>query len=169
MIATQGMVFKSDTTNGIKQYTGVALQPWQQIFYEDWGSLAVGAACGEVYTSMHGGVYRYSGTPNRWYRIRDFAGVKEIAAYGKDVYARDSDCTVIKWTGVPNQWDIMDSGKKAVEITVGVRGLCQIHGNGPIFQFIGTPFNGWEMLPPRQLLPATSRTSCIGMVRFGDI
>lgn len=142
VVATQGMVFKADTTSRIKQYTGIPLAPWKEIYVDDWGVFSTAAAGGEIYTTTRSGVWRYSGTPGRWYQISTVT-VQDLTAYGKDLYATGMGGGVRKWTGVPSKWDTLDTNKNVKAITVGARGLYQIHTNGVIFQFVG---DGWKQI-----------------------
>ncbi|CEJ82349.1 hypothetical protein VHEMI02419 [[Torrubiella] hemipterigena] len=65
LVATRGIVAKSDGSQRVKQYTGVPLAEWPEIFYDDYGTYAICAADGELYTNTRGAVWKYTGTPGK--------------------------------------------------------------------------------------------------------
>lgn len=143
LVATRGIVAKSDGSQRVKQYTGVPLATWTELFYEDYGTFGLCAADGELYTSTRSFVWKYTGTPGKWQFLLNHAGVDKIACYGKDVYAYTRGASVYKWTGVPGKWDLIDNSGLTTSITAGARGFYQIQKSGAIFQF--TP-NGWKQI-----------------------
>jgi hypothetical protein len=94
-----------------------------------------------------GSIWKYTGTPlSGWTQVGNNSATKQIAASngGGALYELDTTGTI--WQYANSAWTKIDNNTAAVQIASNSSTVYQLHGNGSIWKYTGTPLSGWTQI-----------------------